>query len=55
VEAIGAYSEHVEKPAEVGPAVGRALASGRPALIDVAIRSGASPLADAMIARRRGG
>ena len=55
VEAIGAYTEHVDKPAEVGPAVGRALASGRPALVDVAIRSGASPLADAMIARRTGG
>jgi acetolactate synthase-1/2/3 large subunit len=54
VEAIGAYTEHVDKPSEVGPAVGRALASGRPALVDVAIRSGASPLADAMIARRTG-
>ncbi|MAQ13046.1 MAG: hypothetical protein CL721_06790, partial [Chloroflexi bacterium] len=54
VEAIGAYTEHVDKPADVGPAVGRALNSGRPALVDVAIRSGASPLADAMIARRTG-
>lgn len=55
VEAIGAYSEHVDKAADVGPAVGRALASGRPALVDVAIRSGASPFAKAMIARRMGG
>ena len=55
VEAIGAYTEHVDKPADVGPAVGRALNSGRPALVDIAIRSGASPLADAMIARRLGG
>jgi len=55
VEAIGGYTEHVDKPSEVGPAVGRALASGRPSLVDVAIRSGASPLADAMIARRTGG
>ncbi len=55
VEAIGAYAEHVDKPEEVGPAVGRALASGRPSLVDVAIRSGASPFANAVIARRMGG
>ena len=55
VQAIGGYAEHAETPAEVGPAVGRALASGQPSLIDVTIRSGASPLATAMIARRTGG
>ena len=55
VEAIGGYTEHVEEPAEVGAAVGRALASGRPSLVDVSVRSGASPLASAMIARRTGG
>ena len=55
VEAIGGYTEHVEDPAEVGAAVGRALASGRPSLVDVSVRSGASPLASAMIARRTGG
>ena len=55
VEAIGAYTEHVDKASDVGPAVGRALNSNRPALVDVKIRSGASPLADAMIARRTGG
>ena len=55
VEAIGGYTEHVEDPAEVGGAVGRALASGRPSLVDVSVRSGASPLASAMIARRTGG
>ena len=55
VEAIGGYTEHVEDPAEVGGAVGRALASGRPSLVDVSVRSGASPLAQAMIARRTGG
>ena len=32
-----------------------ALASGRPSLVDVSVRSGASPLATAMIARRTGG
>ena len=55
VEAIGGYTEHVEDPAGVGAAVGRALASGRPSLVDVSVRSGASPLASAMIARRTGG
>ena len=55
VDAIGGYTEHVEDPADVGEAVGRALASGRPSLVDVSVRSGASPLATAMIARRTGG
>ena len=54
VDAIGGYTEHVESPADVGDAVGRALASGRPSLVDVMVRSGASPLATAMIARRTG-
>lgn len=55
VEAIGGYTEHVEEPGGVADAVGRALASGRPSLVDVTVRSGASPLATAMIARRTGG
>ena len=55
VEAIGGYAEHVEQPSDVGDAVGRALASGQPSLVDVTVRSGASPLATAMIARRTGG
>ena len=54
VDAIGGYTEHVESPVDVGDAVGRALASGRPSLVDVTVRSGASPLATAMIARRTG-
>ena len=54
VDAIGGYSEFVEKAEEVGPAVGRALESGRPSLVNVTVRSGASPLAEAMIARRTG-
>lgn len=52
VEAIGGYAEYVEKPEEVGPAVTRALGSGRASLVNVVVRSGASPLAEAMIARR---
>ena len=55
VESIGGYAELVESPGEVGPAVRRALASGQPSLINVVVGSGASPLAEAMIARRTGG
>ena len=55
VDAIGGYAEYVENPDDVAPAVERAFASGRPSLVNVAVRSGASPLADAMIARRTGG
>ena len=55
VEAIGGYAEYVEKPAEVAPAVERAINSGRPSLVNVVVRSGASPLATAMINRRTGG
>ena len=54
VEAMGCYSEYVEKPEEVAPAVQRALASGKPSLVNTVVRSEPSPLAEAMIARRRG-
>lgn len=54
VEAIGGYGEYVERSEEVVPAVERALHSGRPSLVNVVVRSGASPLAEAMIARRTG-
>jgi acetolactate synthase-1/2/3 large subunit len=54
VETLGGYSEYAETPAEIAPAVERALASGRPSLVNVAIRSEPSPLAAAMIARRAG-
>ena len=54
VEAIGGYAEYVEKPEDVGPAVERAINSGLPSLVNTVVRPGASPLADAMIARRTG-
>jgi acetolactate synthase-1/2/3 large subunit len=54
VEAIGGYGEYVEKPEEVGPAVERAFNSGLPSLVNIVVKPGASPLADAMIARRTG-
>jgi acetolactate synthase-1/2/3 large subunit len=55
VEAIGGYGEYVEQADEVAPAVERALNSGRPSLVNIMVRSGASPLAEAMIRRRTGG
>ena len=54
VEAMGCHSEFVERPEEVAPAVKRALESGLPSLVNAVVRSGPSPLAEAMIARRRG-
>ena len=54
VEAIGGYAEYVENTEDVSPAVERALDSGKPSLVNVLVRSGASPLAEAMITRRRG-
>jgi acetolactate synthase-1/2/3 large subunit len=54
VESLGGYAEYAETRAEVAPAVERALASGRPSLVNVVIRSEPSPLAAAMIARRTG-
>jgi acetolactate synthase-1/2/3 large subunit len=54
VEAIGGHGEYVDKPEDVGPAVERAIKSGLPSLVNVTVRPGASPLADAMIARRTG-
>ena len=38
VEALGGHGEHVTKPADIRPAIQRALASGKPALVNVEIR-----------------
>ncbi len=38
VEAMGGHGEHVERPADIQPALERAFASGKPALVNVAIR-----------------
>lgn len=37
VAAMGGYGEHVDNPADIGPALTRAFASGLPACIDVAL------------------
>ena len=54
VEALGCHAEFVEKAEDVAPAVTRAIGSGLPSLVNVVVKPGASPLADAMIARRTG-
>jgi acetolactate synthase-1/2/3 large subunit len=38
VEALGGHGEHCERPEEIRPALDRAAASGKPALVNVAIR-----------------
>ena len=38
VEAMGGHGEYCEKPEEIGPALERAFASGKPALVNVVIR-----------------
>ena len=54
VTAIGGHAELVEHPDAVAPAVQRALNSNLPSLVNIAVKSTPSPLADAMIARRTG-
>jgi acetolactate synthase-1/2/3 large subunit len=41
--ALGGYGEHVERPEDLGPALERALASGRPACVNVMIDGVAAP------------
>jgi acetolactate synthase-1/2/3 large subunit len=43
VEALGGHGEHVERAADLAPAVARALASGRPACVNVLIEGLAAP------------
>ncbi len=50
-EAMGAQAEFVEKPAEIAPALRRALEAGRPALVNGMIRDVPSDFAQAAIAR----
>ena len=54
VEALGGHGEYVERPEEVAPAVKRALNSGKPSLVNIAVKRLPSPLAEAFVARRRG-
>ena len=38
VEALGGHGEYVTEPSEISPAIARAFASGKPALVNVEIR-----------------
>lgn len=54
VEAMGGHGEYVEQAHDINPAIKRAINSTKPSLVNVAIKSLASPLADAMISRKQG-
>ena len=53
-QGLGAYGELVERPADLGPAMDRALAAGRPALLNIMVRSQISPRAQAVVDSRKG-
>ena len=53
VQGLGGYGEFVERPEDLAPALDRALAAGRPALINVAVERAISPRAEAAIGRRK--
>ena len=53
VEGLGGHGEFVEGPKDLEPALMRALASGRPALLNVAVERAISPRAEAAIGRRK--
>ena len=52
VSTLGGHGETVSRREEIAPALGRALGSGKPSLLNVVIGSHQSPLADAMVARK---
>ena len=53
VEGLGGHGEYVQRPEELGPALDRAFAAGKPALVNVAVQGAISPMAEALIALRR--
>jgi acetolactate synthase-1/2/3 large subunit len=53
VQGLGAYGEFVQRPEDLKPALERALAAGRPALLNVAVQRAISPRAEAAIGRRK--
>jgi acetolactate synthase I/II/III large subunit len=52
-QGLGGHGEYVEHPEDLTPALERAFASGKPALVNVAIQRAISPRAEAAIARRK--
>ena len=53
VQGLGGYGEFVERPDDLRPALERALAAGKPALLNVAVERAISPRAEAAIGRRK--
>jgi acetolactate synthase I/II/III large subunit len=53
VQGLGGYGEFVERVEELEPALHRAFASAKPALLNVAIQRAISPRAEAAIGRRK--
>ena len=53
VQGLGGHGEYVEKPEDLSPALQRAFASGKPALVNVAVQRAISPRAEAAISRRQ--
>jgi acetolactate synthase-1/2/3 large subunit len=53
VEGLGGHGEFVARPEDLEPALRRALASGKPALVNVAVQRAISPRAEAAIGRRK--
>jgi acetolactate synthase-1/2/3 large subunit len=53
VQGLGGYGEFVERPEDLAPALERALASQKPALLNVAVQRAISPRAEAAIGRRK--
>ena len=52
-QGLGAHGEYVERPEELVPALERAFASPKPALVNVVVDRAISPRAEAAIARRK--
>jgi acetolactate synthase-1/2/3 large subunit len=53
VQGLGGHGEFVEHPEDLRPALERAFASNKPALVNVAVQRAISPRAEAAIARRQ--
>lgn len=53
VQGLGGYGEFIERPEDLAPALERALASGKPALLNVAVERAISPRGEAAIGRRK--
>jgi len=53
VEGLGGHGEFVERAGDLAPALERAFASGRPALLNIVVKQAISPRGEAAIARRK--